>query len=707
MRRSFDLASAPGTALCLLCTPGWHELYINNRKADDRVLAPVVTQLDQRISVVTYDITPLLHAGKNVITVLLGNGWYNPETRCAWNFQNAAWRDGLKLLCEVIVDGTTRIVSGKDWKACASPIIFNQLREGETYDARLEIPGITDPETDDSAWAQASLCHAPGGLLTHETLEPCRVTKRIPVAAEHWLSADNTVYDFGMNLTGWCEITVEGQAGAEVILQYGESVRDNFDLDTQGIDHHIETGRFQEDRYILKGGGQPETWHARFTYHGFRYVRLRRFSNPKVRILNMTACMVHNDFASCGRIETSDATLTKLQELTRRSYLCNFTGIPTDCPHREKNGWTGDAQLATETGLWNFDARQAYLHFVRMLADAQRPSGQLPGIVPTGGWGYNWGSGPAWDAMLFEGPYQIFRFYGDDSAIREHYDAMKRYLDYCQSMEDDGCALFGLGDWATWDNQRTTPAEVTSTAYYYSAAQRMACFARHLGRADDATYYDGLAAHSRAGFLRRFDNRDGTFSNGTITALGAAVYFGLAPDPALTVRKLVDLIRERNHIADFGILGAKFIPRVLADYGYADDAYRFFVQPERPGWGFWVRQGATTLWETWNGDSSRNHIMFGDVSAWMFQYPGGLVPDIEHPGFKSFRIQPCFIKAIQRFGVEYHAPQGVVRCHWHRADTGIRCEIDIPSGSQAEILLPGVHETGVSRSVAYTICEQS
>lgn len=703
LRRSFLLESQPACAVLKLCTPGWHELYVNGQKADDRVLAPVVTQLDRHVSVVQYEVAHLLRAGKNVIAVLLGNGWYNPDTPCDWDFHHASWRDHPKLLCELLVDGDVRIVSGKDWKVCASPILFNQLREGETYDARLKIPGAMTPETDDSHWPSAILCHPPAGQLIHEDLEPCRITQKIPFVEKHWLSAVDAVYDFGVNLTGWCEITVKGPVGAEVILQYSESCRDNFDIDTKGTDHHVHTGRFQEDRYILKGGGQAETWHPRFTYHGFRYVRIKSGMNAEVQILNIEACFIHNDFASCGKIETSDDTLAKLQELTRRSYLCNFTGIPTDCPHREKNGWTGDAQLAMETGLWNFDSRKAYHHFIRMLADAQRPSGQLPGIVPTGGWGYNWGSGPAWDALLFEGPYQLLRFTGDNSAIHEHYDVMKRYLDYCQSMEDDGCAPFGLGDWNPWDERRMAPFELTSTCYYYSDAVRMAFFARCCENAKDADDYEKLATHIRKGFLHRFDNGDGTFANRAVTAQGAALYFSLAPNPELTAQLLVEAVRANSHKADFGILGAKYIPRVLADYGYANDAYRLLVQPECPGWGFWIRRGATTLWESWTGRSSRNHIMFGDVSAWMFEYPGGIRPDIHAPGFERLTIHPHFITGIDHFSAQYQSLRGMIRCFWKHHSDGIHCKLNVPQNVRARVILPGISEEDVSGQASYLI----
>ena len=702
LRKTFDCAAAPRQAKIYLCGLGWHELYVNGRKADDRVLAPVVTQYDKRDSYIEYDVTGLLKPGKNAVAVLLGNGWYNCHTPEVWSFDKAPWRDWPKLLCDIIADGRLLAKSDTTWVTHDSPVTFDALRNGEHYDARLEIPGFADPDFDDSAWTHAVQCNPPGGIIVKEDLEPCKIMQEYAPVKETFLTPQQTVYDFGTNLTGWCEIEAEGEAGAELVLEYAEQVRENGNIETGEIGMFIKKDGFQCDRYRLKGKG-VERFHPHFTYHGFRYMRITSW-NENTRIKSVKAQFIHNSFRRTGEFESSDATLNRLQQLTRQSYLSNFTGIPTDCPHREKNGWTGDAQLACETGLWNCDGKNAYIHFLRLLADTQRPSGQLPGIAPSGGWGYNWGSGPAWDSMLFEGVWQIYLFYGDPEPAREHYDAMARYIEYCRGMSENNLVRFGLGDWCHWDRRHMAPVEVTSTGYYYHDTVRLAKFAGLFGKQDDANYYNGLAAAIRKSFNEKYYNGDGTYANGCMTAIAAALYFGLAEtNRELSAEKLAGLVRERNHKIDFGILGAKYVPRVLSDYGYAEDAFKLITQPEFPGWGNWVKRGATTLWEQWNGCSSQNHIMFGDISAWMFQYPGGAAPCFETPGFRGFRLKPCFIPQLDHVTMSHETPHGKLSVSWRRSGDGIQCEIRIPDGCSAALELPGQPVQTVTGTGKYTV----
>ncbi len=688
LRTVFDLSDTFNDPKLYLAAPGWHVLYINGYKADDRVLSPTVTQFDKHVSYVVYDLKALLHSGRNAIVVLLGNGWYNCHTQDEWLFHHAPWRDTPKLLCELEIDGKLVVCSDDHWKTASSPIIFDALRNGEIYDSRLEIPNFADPEFDDSSWQTATLCNSPGGELIQEELEPCRIIKRYTVFNKITIDNENTLYDFGTNLTGWCEVTAEGPMGSEIKLVYTEQITDDNLPDCEKIAMYIKSGDCQTDRFILNGNGY-ETFNANFTYHGFRYVSLH--CPAEVIIHNIEACFVHNSFSQVGEFKSSNPILNRLQEITLQSYLSNFTGIPTDCPHREKNGWTGDAQLALETGLWNYDGRLAYEHFLRMLVDTQRPSGQFPGIVPTGGWGYNWGSGPAWDSLLFEIIDKLWLFYHDDTTMRTYYDAMKRYIDYCLSHADKNKLIdFGLGDWCIVEGMKATPVEVTSSGYFYSDVRRLSLFADHLGYCDDAKYYDELAQTIRDSFNRKFRHKNGDYADGAVTALGTALYFKICSgvEAEVTAKLLVERIRQNNHKAAFGILGAKYIPRVLADYGYAEDAYRLLTQPAYPGWGYWVVSGATTLQENWDGCSSLNHIMFGDVSAWMYQYLGGITPLAQTPGFEHFVIEPRFIAELESVQTQFRSIHGIIRSNWYRQEGKIICDFEIPLDTTADLILP-------------------
>lgn len=682
-RRAFE-CSGFTTGRVRLSGVGYHELYLNGRKVGDRVLDPAVSCYEKRVRFVTFDITEYLHPGTNVIGVILGNGWYNPSTAEVWNFFKAPWRDCVKFTIELEIDGRLVLGADESWKWTSGPILFDALRNGETYDARCEIDGWLGERYDDSGWLSAVRIAGPGGMLDEQKMPPCKVLQTIPMT----LHPAGRVYDAGQNLSGWARIAVQGEAGAEVKLEYAERITEDGDLDTNFQDTFIKSGDFQTDRYILKGSGGVESWEPRFTYHGFRYVRVSVTGAAEVR--SIEARFVGTAFDSIGKITTSDETINQLQKMTRWSFRSNFVGIPTDCPHREKNGWTGDAAIAADTGLYNFDVGSSYAEWLQLLADCQRRNGQLPGIAPTGGWGFDWGSGPAWDCALFSIPYEIYLHTGDDTAIRQNYPAMKRYLDFCGTMESDGILAFGLGDWASPEECGKSPSPaLTSTGYYYMDAKRISSFARLLGEPEEEAKYRDLAERVRAAFNRKFHLGDGLYGDGSgkgeLTALGCALYHDLV-EPEFrqrTLDRLVALCREGGCRAYFGILGAKYVPRVLAENGHADLACRFFTQREFPGWAHWIDLGLTTLGEHWDGTASRNHIMFGDLGAWFFRYLGGFRHDPERPGCRHLIVAPCPV--VESCRAEY---RGYVS-EWEVKDGTMTIRLTVPPNSSAMLQLPG------------------
>ncbi|WP_147836716.1 alpha-L-rhamnosidase, partial [Victivallis vadensis] len=555
------------------------------------------------------------------------------------------------------------------------------LRNGEFYDARLEVPGWTGDRFDDSAWPHAVRIAPPGGEPVEQKQPPCRVLGTFPAVP----TGKFDVYDTKQNMAGWARITVEGEAGAEVTLRYAERLTPEGDLSAESQDVFVKSGEFQTDRYILKGGG-VEIWEPRFTYHGFQFIKATVSGNAAIR--KIEARMVGTAFDSVGRITMSEPDLNRLQAMTRWAYRSNYVGIPTDCPHREKNGWTGDAMLAAETGLFNFDPAASYLEWLQILADNQRPSGQLSGIAPSGGWGFNWGSGPAWDSVLLSMPADIYLHTGDDTAIRCFYDAMKRYLDYCESMATDHIVFFGLGDWCHPDREKMCPVEITSTGYYYMDAQLLSEFARILGRPEDEKRYGMLAEAIKKAFNARFLRKNGRYGTGSgigeFTATGCALYHDLVPgeykQPA--VEFLAEHARRINCACDFGILGAKYIPRVLAEYGHAELALKFFTRHEFPGWAYWIDLGMTTLGENWTGNNSRNHIMFGDLSAWFYRYLGGFRHEWERPGYRHLRVRP--FPVIASCIAEY---RGYVS-DWKVEDGEFVIQLSVPSGCTATLAMP-------------------
>lgn len=653
-RGAFHCSKAPRQTRVLLCGLGWHELYVNGCKFDDRVLAPAVMQYTVHVPFVEYDISGLVHEGDNHIDVLLGNGWYAPVAEDTWSFHLAPWShwERTKLLCNVVADGKTVLKSDYSWKYRTTPLCFNSLRNGETYDARKE----TDPEE----WKDVFCAMPPPGELLREDMEPCRVCEELkPVSCNK--VAGMQMFDFGHNLTGWAKIRVRGRAGAQVTLRYGEKLHEDGSLDQSNIKMFVLTGEFQTDHYILAGKDVPEEWAPRFTYHGFRYVQAE--IEGEAEIEEITAQFVHNGFQQHGSFVSDLPALNRLQETVLYSYLSNFTGIPTDCPHREKNGWTGDAQLALETGLWNFDARNAYCHFEQMLADTQTAGGVLSSIAPTGGWGYD--INPPWDVALFEIPFQIFRFHNDTSAIKKFFQPMKKYWTFLNSIAKDGVIFRGLGDWCSPVENGTALRSFISSAYlyrmtrYFASAQEIAGCNRKMTASVRERALE-LAAALRRAFL----NPDGTWADGSLTAGAVALCFQLSIEPQADAWALVQAVRKGKHRANFGIIGAKFVPRALAEYGYIDDALELFLQQEYPGWGYCLKQGAVSLWENWKGTSSQNHIMFGDCSAWLYEYLAGFKPG-------TALIAPQFPEKLNHVKATYRE----TGMEWERQKDSIRITV--------------------------------
>ena len=675
--KEFKIDTLPAKAVFSVTVAGWCEVYVNGARVGKDVLSPVTCQPDMRTSTLDLDVSSLMKIGANTLEVLLGNGWQNTFTIDAWGFCNAPWRGGPKIRGELKCDGQTLFVTDGSWRAYDSPVIFNSLRNGEWYDARREGQRINErPATVEK--------YAPWGRVSAEDAVPCREGETFDPQSVSKTPYGHDLYDFGANIAGWCEIEVEGEAGAKVTLDYDEAITSrNWLLEdikayTRG---RGETRPVQHDEYTLAGRKGGERWHPRFTYHGFRYAAVKVDGKAKVNAIR--ARFVHSDFRRAGRLATSDATFAALQAATERSYLSNFVGIPTDCPHREKNGWTGDAQIAMETGLWNFDAKKSYVHFLRMMLDSQRPNGAVACILPcTPKFGFGWGSGPAWDALLFEIPEQIYRFYGDDDPAREAYAAMKRYITFISEKADaDGLYEYGLEDWCNYQRWPGASVRLTDSAYVYQFNRRLAFWAERFGEAGYAAERTAAALEVKDAFNRKFYKGDGLYEDGHLTALAAPLYFkGLCVDgeEVKVAKRLVAAVREKGHRAYFGILGAKWTPRVLAEYGYADDAFRMFVQPDEPGWANWLKFGDGTLRENWDEFGSHNHIMFGDLSAWAYEYAAGIVP--LEPGFRKVAFRPHFIDGVESFIATYRTSFGEIRAGWRRENGKPVFVYSVPDG---------------------------
>lgn len=705
-RKEFKLSEKVKSARMYVSGLGLYEAYLNGNKIGNHQLDPAFTRYDKTVLYATYDITSALKE-ENAIGVMLGNGWYNMFSKATWGFDHAPWRGKPRVIMqiEVIYDDNSKeiIVTDESWKTSPAPVTFNSIRQGVIYDARLEQDGWNQAGFNEENWLHASSISSPGGELRPQTIEPIRAYEELKPTKITKKPDGRYIIDFGKNIAGWARIKAIGKNGDEIILKYGEELagdsvdQSNIDVYTQGI--------VQTDKFILKGG-QQETFETIFTYHGFQYIEVFGYPGELTKG-DITAMVAGTDFKSRGSFECSNPTINKIQQNTLSSFRANFYGFPADCPQREKNGWTGDAQLAVETGLWNFHSNSAYAKYLQDFADEQRQDGNLPGIIPTSGWGYHWGNGPAWIGAYAIIPWHMYLYDGDTKILAKHYDGIKKLVTFFTGKAENHILSFGLGDWAPHDTK--TPVPLNSTAYYYHYTYILSQVASLLGHEEDHQYYTQLSSEIKIAFNNKFyDPKSGKYANGSQTAQSAALYLGLVNEKnkKKVVNQLLEAVKKTDYHIDAGILGAKYVPHALADNGHVNAAYKIMANETFPGWGWWIKQGATTLWEHWDGRKSKshgslNHIMFGDVSNWFFRNIAGIQPDIEQVGFKHFVVEPKLTDQLNWCNATYESVYGTIAVNWKKEDGKFTMKLDVPGNTTATVTLPAssakkIHEGGKS-----------
>ena len=705
--KTFELTNRLERAVLKVTGVGFYEFSINGRKVGRKVLDPTPTDYTKRICYSVYDVTDMLRPGKNGLRLLLGNGWYNVRSVAAWNFNRAPWRGEPRGIAELALDfrdgSKGRIATDGSWRLVRSPVAFNDFREGEVV--RSQAP-------EDGSVRNAVLMPAPGGRLVEAKHPGAEIVREYrPVKVER-LGDDAFIYDFGVNLAGWARIRFGGLAkGAVVSVRYDE--RHPSEGKLRHIDVHVrkvaspsfdlgidpKTAGFQTDRFV-SAGLDAEVYEPRFTYNGFRYVIVKGCRTPPA-LDEVVGCFIRTAFPKTGSFVCDNVIFNKLVAATELAYEGNFTdGFPTDCPHREKNGWLGDAATAIEFALYSYasDANTAtYANWLQTIADQQTEDGRIPSIVPTSGWGmnkYSCGGGPAWGIAFTTIPYALYRFRGETDVMEKLYPSMRLYADKLISELSPLCC-HGFGDWVAVKlnkpgdlfSCRTAP-RFTSTAYAYRTLVEMAAMAEVLGRADDAARFARRANRLREDFNRAFYRGNGVYENGFACGQAMALMFGLAPENevAAVSKRLVCAVHEEGDKIDFGLLGSTVVFRALSEAGETDLALKMIMNETYPGFAHWIKSGATTLWESWKGGSSRNHVMFGDFAAWAYAYVAGVRP--LEPGFRKFEVQPRPPSALSFVRAIVPTPHGEIKVGWKKADGKLGMEIVVPAGTEAEAVLP-------------------
>ncbi|HET6177525.1 MAG TPA: family 78 glycoside hydrolase catalytic domain [Candidatus Sulfotelmatobacter sp.] len=723
LRRSLELSKSVQSARLYVTALGSYRVYLNGNSMGTDVLTPDFTDYRKRVLYQAYDVTHLLTSGKNVISALLGDGWYGSGlTWVGMHFFAPPDRFMAQLELDYS-DGTHEtVVSDESWKAAASPIVRSDIYAGEIYDARLEKSGWEKVGFDDSKWSSAVVAEPPPSIaISSQITAPAKVIETLDPKKVTPLANGTYIFDMGQNMVGWVTMKVKGQAGTKVRLRFAEILNPDGTIYTANLRNADAT-----DIYILRGG-EEETFAPHFTFHGFRYVEVTGYpGTPALSALKGdVVSSVSGD--PVAKLATSSELVNHMWSIGIWGQRGNFLSIPTDCPQRdERLGWMGDAGVFWRTGSYNFDIAAFSQKFVQDIVDAQTSQGAFtnvsPNTLPFGGGGTEgtsaWNEGmvgaPGWGDAGVIVPWTTWMQYGNKVIIEQNWDAMQRWMEFIQTRNPDFLRKKGVGpnfaDWLAPDEH--TNKDLLATAYWALIANMMSQMAHAVGKEKDAKRYDDVVQSIRTAFQKAYIKDNGEVGTGTQTSYVVALYTKMAPaalEPAL-VDRLVKDIESRNWHLSTGFLGTPFLLFTLADHGRTDVAYRLLLNDTYPSWGYMLSKGATTWWERWNGDTgdpamnSYNHYAFGSVIAWVYRYAAGIDTTQDAPGFKEIVIHPHLDSRMTSARAEYDSVYGKIVSDWNGTPTGpFSLKVTIPANTSARVFIPaiaGAHVTQDGSAVA-------
>lgn len=708
LRKSFTLPSDVASARIYASGLGLYLLEINGQRVGNEHLTPGYNAYDKWIQYQTYDVTGLLQAGENAIGAMLGNGWY----KGFFGFDGSRegiYGDQFALLCEVVVtcqDGSHHVI-GTDgsWKSVSGPVTDSGIYLGEYYDANRQISGWSSPEFDDSAWQGVQPVDVGFDRLEARRGLPILIMEeRKPVEVIH-TPAGETVLDMGQNMVGWLRLNVDAPKNQEIFLQFGEIL--------QGGNFFRDNLRSAPAEYRYISDGKPAVIEPRFTFYGFRYVKVTGWPgeiNPE----DVTGCVVYSDLAQTGEIVTSHPLVNKLFLNALWGQKGNFLDVPTDCPQRdERMGWTGDAQVFSGTALYNMDTAAFFAKYgYDMLREQEDRGGMVPMVVPAnkmpGGGSSAWG-----DAATIV-PWNVYLHTGDKAFLEQQFESMKGWVDFIKGVDDNsgGRRLwtvgFHFGDWLALDGDDPlspmggTPVDFISSAYYYYSTTLVSKAAMILGKEDIGLEYGRLAEDIRTAIQEEYFTPRGRIAINTQTAMILGLFLDLVP---VEHRKRLEntlrakLQNDQYHLKT-GFVGTPYICRVLSGHGSNDLAYRLLLNEDYPSWLYAVKMGATTIWERWNSllpdgtisdltMNSFNHYAYGSIMEWVYQNVAGLNPVEEHPGFRRVRLAPQPDLRLDWVKVSLESASGRYESEWAIQPEGdLTFHFHIPFNASAQLKLP-------------------
>ncbi len=703
-RKPFALKRTIKRARLYITGLGYYEATLNGTRVGDHELDPGWTKFDKRAFYSTYDVTHLVAKGENCLGVTLGNGWYNPLPLRMWGNLNV--REHLttgrpRFIAQLRVeyaDGKSETISSDlSWKLSEGPILRNSIYLGEVYDARHEQPGWDKPGYDDSEWRRPSLAPEKVGQLVAQPQPPIRITS-------HWNSVKMTepqsgvfIYDMGRNFAGWARLKLNLPKGTRIVIRYGELLHADGTLNPMtSVAGQIKSRgvggpgapdiAWQSDTFIAKGG--EEVYTPRFTFHGFRYAEITGL--PKaLPLASVTALRLNADVDEVGVFACSNPLLNQVQEMCRNTFLSNLFSVQSDCPHRERMGYGGDIVATSEAVMDNFDMSNFYGKAVHDWSDSALGNGMFTDTAPFMGIQY---CGVVWAMAHPVLLTHLRRYYGNRALIDEQYEAAKRWLLLVEKQNPGAIVQEGLSD---HESLAPAPSPEMVTPLYYQSAKLLAAMAHQLSRTADEAHFQRLADSIRKAYQAKFvDQASGKVGPGTQASQALGLETGIVADSdrskalGYLVRDIED--KHAGHLST-GILGTKFTLDVLSREGHADLACRIATQPDFPGWGWMLKNGATTLWEHWelsDNTFSHNHPMFGSVSQWMMNWLGGIQPAEDAVGYDKVVIRPQTVAGLDWVNSSYRSIRGKIVSNWRRRGDAVTFDVEIPVNTKAHVFLP-------------------
>ena len=665
--------SDPEKALISVTSKGVYCLYINGKRVSDYVLAPGWTVYEKRLQYQTYDVTSMLKNGENKIEIGVGFGWM---------MHNKTFKD-VKVIASVEIDGEV-IVTDESWDYASSQTLFSNMYHGETFDTTKEITVLGKAVIDNEESKDVLIPQEGEIIKEHERIS----AKEIIVTP-----SGDTVIDFGQNLTGYVEFKFKGNAGDEFVITHAEV------LDKDG-EFYIENMRAARNEIKVICNGNERTFKPHYTFQGFRYIKLVGFTD-EIKLENFTAIAVYSDMRRTGNFVCSSEMLNKLYHNIIWGQMGNFLDVPTDCPQRdERLGWTGDAEVFVKTASYNFDVYKFFTKWLKDLAADQCLDGKVPHVIPDLGWfddEKNATSSAAWADAATICPWQIYLTYGKKEILENQFESMKKWVDYLNSINTDYLWIQDdhFGDWLGLDAEEgsykgSTDMNLIASAYYYYSTSLVIKAGKVLG--EDMTEYEEILEKIKASYIKTYLPEGKVVCN-TQTACVLTLFFGLCEDKETVTKQLVDIIKEFGHMTT-GFVGTPYLLHALSENGETKVAYDLLLREEYPSWLYSVTQGATTIWEHWDGIkpdgsmwsadmNSFNHYAYGAVGDWMYGVMAGINTDENAPGFKHIIFKPQTDERIDFVEASIDTAYGTVKSEWKKVDGKIVYTFTVPTGAVA------------------------